>query len=94
VFDPIGPFTIRTRSGSNYYVKLENAETGKPIATYYVYRRVPLDPQVPAGIYVLKYAVGQAWCSETDLFGDATVTQKADRLFRFDDGYEYEVELI
>jgi hypothetical protein len=43
---------------------------------------------------LLKYAVGQAWCSEADLFGDATVTEKADRLFQFDDGYEYEVELI
>ncbi|SIO66968.1 hypothetical protein SAMN05443247_11583 [Bradyrhizobium erythrophlei] len=93
-FDPIAQFTIRTPSGSNYYVKLENAETGRPIATYYVYGGVPLDTQVPAGTYVLKYAVGQAWCSEADLFGDATVTEKADRLFQFDDGYEYEVELI
>jgi hypothetical protein len=43
VLDPIAPFTIRTRSGSNYYVKLENAATGRPIATYYVYGGVPLN---------------------------------------------------
>jgi hypothetical protein len=93
-FDLIAPFTIRTPSGSNYYVKLENAETGSPIATYYIYGGIPLDTEVPAGTYVLKYAVGRTWCNETDLFGAETVTKKANRLFRFVDGYKYRAELI
>jgi hypothetical protein len=43
---------------------------------------------------VLKYATGDNWCGDRELFGALTETSKADRIFQFDDDHEYTIELI
>jgi hypothetical protein len=42
----------------------------------------------------LKYATGNTWCGDAELFGASTETNKADRAFQFDDEHEYTIELI
>jgi hypothetical protein len=32
---------------------------------------------MPAGDFILKYATGQVWCGDTDLFGPDTTTSRA-----------------
>jgi hypothetical protein len=57
---------------------------------------------VPLGQFVLKYATGNSWCGENDLFGSETEFDKADANMRFsrqdsDDGYTmigHTIELI
>jgi hypothetical protein len=46
------------------------------------------------GRLVLKYATGTTWCGERELFGTSTETERADRVFEFDDKHEYTIELI
>jgi hypothetical protein len=90
------PLTLRTENGSNYFVKVEDAISGRPIVSFYVYGGSTLRAEIPAGSYVLKYATGNNWCGEAELFGVGALTEtnKADRIFNFDDDHEYAIELI
>lgn len=42
--DDVAPFTIKTASGSDYFVKLEDASTGAPIRAFLCARRFDRDP--------------------------------------------------
>ncbi len=90
----VAPLTLRTEGGSNYFVKIEDATSGRPILSFYVYGGSTLQAEVPAGSFVLKYATGDNWCGDRELFGALTETNKADRVFQFDDDHEYTIELI
>jgi hypothetical protein len=92
----VAPLTLRTESGSNYFVKIEDAISGRPILSFYVYGGSTLQAEVPAGSFVLKYATGSDWCGEGELFGYGALTEtsKADRIFQFDDDHGYTIELI
>jgi hypothetical protein len=90
----VAPLTLRTQSGSNYLVKIDDAVSGRPISSFYIYGGSSLETQVPQGSFVIKYATGAYWCGDNELFGALTETHKADRVFRFDDDHEYTVELI
>jgi hypothetical protein len=90
----VAPLTIKTRSGSNYFVKIDDAASGRTVQTLYVYGGYSYETQVPRGTFILKFATGAQWCGELELFGPSTVRNKADRIFRFDDDYEYTIELI
>lgn len=100
--DDVATFTIKTASGSDYFVKLEDALTKEPVMSFFVYGGSTLASNVPLGTFVLKYASGQSWCNETYLFGADTATNQADDTFTFElqptgDGYtlsHWIVELI
>ena len=61
-----------------------------------------MQSNVPLGHFVLKYATGDSWCGENDMFGTETEFHKADVVLRFarqdsDHGYTmigHTVELI
>jgi hypothetical protein len=99
--DDIASFTIKTAVGSNYFVKLEDL-SGRTVRTFFVNGGSSFSSRVPLGTFVLKYASGQSWCNEHDLFGPDTSTAKANDTFAFEqnftgDGYTvsaWTVELI
>lgn len=90
----VAPLTLKTEAGSNYFVKIDDAASGRPILSLYVYGGSSFHTQVPRGAYILKYATGSYWCGDRELFGASTETSKADRIFQFDDDHEYTIELI
>jgi hypothetical protein len=90
----VAPLTIKTEGGSNYFVKIYEAVSGRPILSFYVYGGSTLQVRVPAGSFVLKYARGADWCGDQRLFGAATEISQADRIFEFNDSHEYTIELI
>jgi hypothetical protein len=93
-YPDVAPLTLRTARGSNYFVKINEAASGRPVLSLYVHGGSSFEIQVPRGSFVVKYATGGRWCSESELFGETTQTNKADRVFEFDDDHEYTIELI
>jgi len=92
--DDVAPFTIKTASGSDYFVKLEDASTGAPIRAFYVRGGSTVTNQVPLGTFNLKYATGNLWCDEAQLFGPGTTTKEADHTYAFNELSHWTVELI
>jgi len=90
----VSPLIIRTSPGGSYFIKLEDAVSAKPIMTFYLRGGETFEQDVPEGNFVLKYATGEIWCGEKGLFGPATSTNKADRIFEFTETRGYTVELI
>jgi hypothetical protein len=80
---PIAPLRIETQSGSNYLVKLEDAQTGENALDVFVRGGNAAEFEVPLGNYTVKYASGNEWYGYTHLFGPATSYTKADKPFRF-----------
>jgi hypothetical protein len=62
--------TIRTAPGLNYLVKLDNVAIGSPALLFFLEGGHPLEARVPLGEFKLKYAAGNHWCGDSDLFGD------------------------
>jgi hypothetical protein len=89
----IAELTIKTPAGSNYFVKLVDLN-GRTARSYFIHGGLTETFSVPLGTFVLKYAMGHAWCDENDLFGESTVTQKAADTFTFDSDTHWTVELI
>jgi hypothetical protein len=87
-----------TSYGQNYFVKLVYAGTNTEAASYYVEGGATADFLAPLGTYELRYAAGQTWYGDTELFGPDTAYAKAVGTFDFvDDGTQYTgytVELI
>jgi len=94
----IAPLEIRTSSGANYWIKIDEAHTNQHVASYFIRSGETLNVQMPLGNYTIKYATGQKWYGPEYLFGDDTKYSKADDLFKFEsNGYEtngYTIELI
>lgn len=76
--------TIKVSPDTNYFVKLEDAITGKEVATFFLYRGTTLRADVPLGTFNLKYATGELWCGRKDLFGPGTRASKVDSSFPFE----------
>ena len=91
--DDIAEFTIRTAAGSNYFIKLEDLSE-RPARAYFLRGGSTRSFAVPLGTFALKYATGQSWCSEDELFGESTATNQADDTFTFNDDTHWTVELI
>jgi len=91
-FSPrVAPLKVNTSGGSNYLVKLEEAHTGDPVISFFLYGGASFETTVPLGEYIFKYASGLAWCGDRDLFGNGTVTKKSRGTLVFagdDDGVE------
>jgi len=77
------PFQIKTSSGNNYLVKLENFSTGSNVLDIFVRSGVSVEVDVPLGTYIVKYASGKTWYGYDHYFGPQTVYSKADSLFNF-----------
>lgn len=58
----VAPLTLRTASGSNYVVKINEAASGRPVLSLFLYGGSSFEIQVPRGAFVLKYATGNMWC--------------------------------
>lgn len=88
--DGVAPLQIRSSSGSNYLVKLDDVTTGRPVLSVFVRGGQTEEIDVPLGTYVVKYASGDRWYGYTHLFGPDTQYSKADQNFTFTfDGYQY-----
>jgi hypothetical protein len=81
--DAEAPLTVRTEAGANYLVKLQDAASGADIVLFFIRGSEGLQARVPLGNFVLKYATGQFWCNDADLFGPDTVVNRAQDTFRF-----------
>lgn len=90
----VSRLTIKTKPGGQYFIKLEDAVTARPVLAFYMRGGEILEQDVPEGSFILKYAVGEIWCGETRLFGDTTSTNKTERIFEFTEMHGYTVELI
>ena len=86
--DDVADFTITTAAGSNYFIKLEDL-SGRPARAFFVNGGSSISNKVPLGTFVLKYASGNSWCNERDLFGADTATNAADETFTFDQQPRY-----
>jgi hypothetical protein len=75
--------TIRTAAGSNYFLKLVDLN-GRTARAYYMHGGSAQAFPVPLGLFTLKYATGERWCSESDYFGEHTVFNVADKTLDFD----------
>jgi hypothetical protein len=80
----VAQFTIRTASGADYFVKLEDAAAGYTEMTFYIRGGSRITEAVPLGNFILKYAAGRPWCGEDELFGPDTVSKQADETFLFE----------
>lgn len=92
------PLEIKTRFGTNYYVKAVDASSGKTHLTAYIQGGDTLEVKMPVGEYEIKYATGQVWYGEDHFFGPATSYARADAPFYFTrdvEGYSgYTLELF
>lgn len=62
----------------HYYVKLARWDTKEPVLTVFVRSGQNAILSVPSGTYEIKYASGEKWYGEKDLFGPDTIFARAD----------------
>lgn len=79
----IAPFEIKSSFGSNYFLKLADANTGEDVMGIFVTGGSSLNMKVPLGTYTVKYATGDKWYDYDKYFGQDTIYTKADGLFNF-----------
>ncbi|EHJ04393.1 hypothetical protein [Marinobacter manganoxydans] len=77
------PLQIKTSSGANYLVRLEDMSSGENVMDIFVRGGTTVEVEVPLGTFELKYAAGQKWYGMPHLFGPETTYSKADTAFRF-----------
>jgi hypothetical protein len=90
----VAPLTLGTEAGSNYFVKINDAVSGRPILSFFAYGGSTLQAKVPAGSFVLKYAAGENWCGDEELFGALTEISEANRILQFEVNHGYKIDLI
>jgi hypothetical protein len=79
----IAPLRIDTPNGYNYFIKLVSADTSAEILTAFAYGGIPIELEVPLGVYKIRYAYGKDWYGLAELFGPDTSLAEADKLFSF-----------
>jgi ribosomal protein L40E len=81
--EAIAPFTIESAPGVNYFIKLIDSDTGSTAVTVFARGGQSVNTKVPLGIYEFRYASGEKWYGENDLFGPQTVFMKANDKLSF-----------
>lgn len=81
---PQAPFKIQTSAGSDYYIKLVDAETNLDAMAIYVVGGQDLEVLVPLGYYKMRYAYGETWRGEQHLFGPGNLTSVEEALDNFE----------
>lgn len=80
----IAPFQITTPpSNNNFFIKLVDYTTNKPVLTFFVKAGNMFDIDVPLGSFKLKYAAGENWYGEKYLFGPDTHYSEAQTVLDF-----------
>jgi hypothetical protein len=96
--DYFAPFTVKTSSGADYYLKLVDIFTQEVALTAYIRGGEMLTTRAPIGMFEMRYAVGSDWYGSTLLFGPNTSYFKAEKQFTFEYGdgsaKGYTIELI
>jgi hypothetical protein len=94
----VAPLEIKTRFGSNYYVKVVEWTTKVEVLTAFIRGGQPFETMVPVGSYEIKYAAGQTWYGTVLDFGEGASYSRCDDRFDFTrtfNGYNgYTIELI
>jgi TPR repeat protein len=81
---PIAPLQIRILGENlHYYIKMTDWSTDKVVQTMFIRAGSSLNVKVPLGSFRIKYAVGDNWQGEQNLFGEKTAFYKADKRFDF-----------
>ena len=90
------PFRIVTNRDADYYVKLVDYSSNSEKLGIFVKGGQPLEIEVPAGSYKLKYAYGESWRGLNWLFGPDNHTKYQQSMSRLDftKSSGYTVELI
>lgn len=81
--NPIAPFTVATKPGANYFIKLVELANEREHLAAFIVGGEPFSTKVTPGFYELRYAVGQDWLDEQEYFGPKTSFFKADKLLEF-----------
>lgn len=96
--DHIAPLRVSTTAGSNYFIKIQNHDTGKPIAYMFIRSGQSARIKVPLGSFTIKYAAGNNWHGVKNLFGPDTSIFMCEKKFDFyqdnNEVHGYTVELI
>jgi hypothetical protein len=79
----IAPFTVNTPSGENYFIKMIDVATNKPVLGFYVSGGTSVTVKVPVGTYLVHCAFGKKWYGIGHLFGRSTGYSKLDDTFDF-----------
>ena len=79
----LAPFQIKSSTGANYLIKLDDSRTGAAVQTIFIRGGSTVDVDVPLGTYTVKYASGDKWYGYTHLFGPNASYSKAVSLFTF-----------
>lgn len=76
---PTAPLTIvSSDTGESHFVVLEDADSGIPVASYFVRAGETMKAAAPLGTFILRYATGKSWCGADQLFGPDTDTGELD----------------
>ncbi len=82
--NPVAPLEIVTKNQNyHYYVKISEADTNITEQAFFLRSGGTVKTMLPLGTYLVKYATGQNWQGEKELFGEDTLYNKADRTFTF-----------
>lgn len=85
----IAPLEIRTDSGSDYYVKVVSTTSNVDTLTMFIRGGEVIEVEVPLDSYEIRYASGNDWYGDKELFGSETSFNKADEVFTFSNtGYQ------
>ena len=67
----------------NYYLKLVDWHTHRPLLVFFVRSGERTTVEVPVGLYELRYAAGEKWYGEEYLFDPATTYRGVEDSFSF-----------
>ena len=86
-------FEIIGRDGTNYFIKLLAADSGREVMAIYVEGSSKLTVPVPRGTFRLRYASGAVWYGERELFGASTTLTAIFETFTFEPGWGHGIDL-
>lgn len=69
------PLQVKTSAGRDYFLTLTDDETGEDALAAYIEGGSFFKVLVPPGVFRLKFAAGNGWQGETDLFGPGADTR-------------------
>lgn len=79
----IAPLRVTVAAGDDYFIKVVRPDDQRTVISFYVRGGESWETEVPTGRYEIRYAAGQGWYGSPCLFGEDTVTAKADQLLSF-----------
>lgn len=78
------PFAVLTSSGSDYYVKLRDAQTKMDVLGIFIKGGESYETKAPLGKFEVVYATGENWLGERKKFGPETSIFKTDKTLIFE----------